>query len=132
MSITSGLQQAFGRYLVISGEYIWKYTHSAYDFSVLGNTPITYPIEWAQLQDPRLCHPRQRAELPRLHGVRGDVQRGGAFLHGRKSAESGPRRRASASAAYSASTTTRIFNSDHPPAISDRKEGTVDRLQLAL
>ena len=30
-------------YLVIDGEYIWKYTHKAYDFSVLGNTPITYP-----------------------------------------------------------------------------------------
>ena len=35
------LQQAFGRYLVISGEYIWKYTHNAYDFSVLANAPIT-------------------------------------------------------------------------------------------
>ena len=29
------LQQAFGRYLVVDGEYIWKYTHNAYDFSVL-------------------------------------------------------------------------------------------------
>ena len=31
----AGLQQAFGKYLVFSGEYIWKYTHNAYDFSVL-------------------------------------------------------------------------------------------------
>ena len=28
---------------MIDGEYIWKYTHSAYDFSVLGNTPIYFP-----------------------------------------------------------------------------------------
>ena len=39
----AGFQQAFGKYLVFSGEYIWKYTHNAYDFSVLGNTPITSP-----------------------------------------------------------------------------------------
>jgi len=36
----AGLQQAFGKYLVFSGEYIWKYTHNGYDFSILGNTPI--------------------------------------------------------------------------------------------
>ena len=41
----AGLSQAFGRFLVIDGEYIWKYTHNAFDFSVLANTPITYPIE---------------------------------------------------------------------------------------
>ena len=29
-----------------SGEYIWKYTHNGYDFSVLGDTPITFPVEW--------------------------------------------------------------------------------------
>src|SRR6185437_3918638 len=42
----AGLQQAFGKYLVVSGDYIWKYTHNAFDFSVLGNTPITFPIDW--------------------------------------------------------------------------------------
>ena len=39
----AGLQQALGKYAVISGDYIWKYTHNAYDFSVLGATPITFP-----------------------------------------------------------------------------------------
>jgi hypothetical protein len=38
----AGLQQAFGKYFVLDGEYIWKYTHKAFDFSVLGNTPITF------------------------------------------------------------------------------------------
>ena len=48
----AGLQQAFGRYLVLSGEYIWKYTDRAYDFSVFANTPITYPIEWGKSKIP--------------------------------------------------------------------------------
>ncbi len=60
-----GLQQAFGRYLVIDAEYIWKYTHSAYDFSVLGNTPITYPIEWYNSKIPGFA---LRASVPETHG----------------------------------------------------------------
>jgi len=48
----AGLQQAFGKYVVFSGEYIWKYTHNAYDFSVLGSTPITFPIEWHNSKIP--------------------------------------------------------------------------------
>jgi len=48
----AGLQQAFGKHFVLDGEYIWKYTHNAYDFSVLGNTPITFPIEWHNSKIP--------------------------------------------------------------------------------
>ncbi len=61
----AGLQQAFGKYLVIDGEYIWKYTHNAYDFSVLGNTPITFPIEWARSKIPGFAI---RASVPNYHG----------------------------------------------------------------
>lgn len=61
----AGLQQAFGKYLVISGEYIWKYTHNAYDFSVLGDTPITFPIEWARSKIPGFA---LRASVPNYHG----------------------------------------------------------------
>jgi hypothetical protein len=61
----AGLQQAFGRYLVISGEYIWKYTDRAYDFSVFANTPITYPIEWAKSKIPGVA---VRASVPNYHG----------------------------------------------------------------
>src|SRR6202042_1174291 len=42
----AGLQQAVGKNFVISGDYIWKYTHNAFDFSILGNTPIFFPIDW--------------------------------------------------------------------------------------
>ncbi len=48
----AGLQQGFGNHFVLSGEYIWKYTHNAYDFSVFGNTPITFPIEWKNSKIP--------------------------------------------------------------------------------
>ena len=43
MSSTPAFSRLSGRYLVFSGEYIWKYTHNGYDFSILGNTPITFP-----------------------------------------------------------------------------------------
>jgi hypothetical protein len=42
----TGFQQGIGRWLVVDADYFWKYTHSAYDFSVLFNTPITFPIAW--------------------------------------------------------------------------------------
>jgi hypothetical protein len=41
-----------GHHFVLNGEYIWKYTHNGYDFSVLGATPITFPIEWHNSKIP--------------------------------------------------------------------------------
>jgi hypothetical protein len=61
-----GLSQAFGRYFVLDGEYIWKYTHRAYDFSVLGNSPITFPIEWARSNIPGFAI---RGSMPNFHGL---------------------------------------------------------------
>jgi len=61
----AGLQQAFGKLLVVDGEYIWKYTHNAYDFSVLGNTPITFPIDWHNSKIPGFAI---RASVPNYHG----------------------------------------------------------------
>ena len=60
----AGLQQAFGRNFVLSGEYIWKYTHNAFDFSVLGNTPITFPIDWKSAKVPGFA---LRASVPDFH-----------------------------------------------------------------
>ncbi|MDX6461620.1 MAG: hypothetical protein QOE55_5317, partial [Acidobacteriaceae bacterium] len=62
----AGLQQAFGKNLVFSGEYIWKYTHNAFDFSVLGNTPITFPIDWHNSKVPGFA---LRADVPDFHHV---------------------------------------------------------------
>lgn len=61
----AGFEQAFSRYLVFSGEWISKYTHNGYDFSVLGNTPITFPIEWHNSKIPGYAG---RVSVPNLHG----------------------------------------------------------------
>jgi hypothetical protein len=42
----TGFQQAIGRYLLVDADYFWKYTNSAYDFSTLLNTTITFPVSW--------------------------------------------------------------------------------------
>ncbi len=51
-SSTPSPQQQLGKNVLFSGEYIWKYTHNAFDFSVLGNTPITFPIDWHNSKIP--------------------------------------------------------------------------------
>ncbi len=61
----AGFQQAFGKFFVVDGEYIWKYTHNGYDFSVLGDTPITFPIEWHNSKIPGYAI---RATVPDYHG----------------------------------------------------------------
>ncbi len=61
----AGLQQAFGKYLVFSGEYIWKYTHNAYDFGIFGATPLTFPIEWHNSKIPGFAG---RVSVPNFHG----------------------------------------------------------------
>jgi Carboxypeptidase regulatory-like domain/TonB-dependent Receptor Plug Domain len=61
----AGLEQAFGKYLVFSGEYIWKYTHHGYDFSVLGNTPIAFPVAWERSKIPGFAG---RVSVPNYHG----------------------------------------------------------------
>ncbi len=69
----AGLQQAFGRHLVFSGDYIWKYTHNAYDFSVLGATPITFPIEWHNSKIPGFASTRERSRDAWRQRLRRDV-----------------------------------------------------------
>lgn len=60
----AGLQQALGKHLIVSGEYIWKYTHNAFDFSVLGNTPITFPVAWHNSKIPGYA---LHLEMPQFH-----------------------------------------------------------------
>ncbi len=64
----AGLEQAWGKYLVFSGEYIWKYTHNAYDFSVLANTPISFPIAWKSSKIPGFAG---RISVPNYKGISG-------------------------------------------------------------
>jgi Carboxypeptidase regulatory-like domain/TonB-dependent Receptor Plug Domain len=60
----AGFQQGFGKNFVIGGDYIWKYTHSAFDFSILGNTPIFFPIDWHNSKTPGFV---LHADLPNYH-----------------------------------------------------------------
>jgi hypothetical protein len=60
----AGFQQAFDHKVVVSGEYIWKYTHNAFDFSVLGNTPITFPIDWHNSKIPGYA---LHVDVPQIH-----------------------------------------------------------------
>ncbi|MDR3763988.1 MAG: TonB-dependent receptor [Acidobacteriota bacterium] len=62
----AGLQQAFKNWVVVSGDYIWKYTHNAYDFSVLGATPIAFPIGWHNSKIPGYA---VRVSMPEHHGL---------------------------------------------------------------
>jgi hypothetical protein len=41
-----GFQQALGSHLVLDGDYFNKRTNNAYDFNVLFNTSVTFPISW--------------------------------------------------------------------------------------
>jgi Carboxypeptidase regulatory-like domain len=61
----AGLQQAFGRYLVVDGDYLWKYTHNGYDFSDLLNTPIFFPIGW---HNSKISGFNARVSVPSFHG----------------------------------------------------------------
>ncbi len=61
----AGFQQALGKYLVVDGEYIWKYTHNGYDFGVVGATPITFPIQWHSSKIPGFT---LRVSVPNYHG----------------------------------------------------------------
>ena len=61
----AGFEQAFGKYLVLDAEYLWKYTHYGFDFSILGNTPVTFPVEWQNSKIPGFA---LRASVPNYHG----------------------------------------------------------------
>ncbi|HSY51218.1 MAG TPA: TonB-dependent receptor [Thermoanaerobaculia bacterium] len=60
-----GFEQAFGKYAVFDGEYVWKYTTLGYDFSILGSTPIFFPVEWAKSKIPGYTG---RLSVPDIHG----------------------------------------------------------------
>jgi hypothetical protein len=60
----AGFQQSLTRHAVLSADYVWKYTHNAYDFSVLGATPITFPIGWHNSKIPGFDG---RLDIPAVH-----------------------------------------------------------------
>lgn len=61
----AGLQQSFGRWIVVDADYFWKYTTNGYDFDTLFNTPITFPISWNK---SKLDGVSVRVSTPNIHG----------------------------------------------------------------
>ena len=126
----AGLQQAVGRYLVIDGEYIWKYTHNGYDFSVLGNTPITFSIAWDK---SKITGFALRASIPNYHGFSALIVMSSVAarfftpqLGGSRGQSAGPQRRFP-------HRPRRSLQPDHAYPISAALEAKpLDRLQLAL
>ncbi len=62
----AGFQQALGRFLVVDADYMWKYTHNAYDFSTLLDTPIFFPIAW---HNSKIDGASIRISMPEYRGV---------------------------------------------------------------
>ncbi len=61
-----GFQQGFGRYLTVDADYYWKFTHTAFDFDTLFNTPITFSVAWRKSKIDGLA---LRASLNDFHGL---------------------------------------------------------------
>jgi hypothetical protein len=49
----------------VSGDYIWKYTHTGYDFSIFAATPIFFPVAWHNSKIPGYAI---RVSVPEFHG----------------------------------------------------------------
>ncbi len=111
----ASVQQGFGKNLVVSGEYIWKYTHNAFDFSVLGNTPITFPIDWHNSKIPGYA---LHAEVPNLHGFSAYVDAASVAARFFPRRLQAPEQQSAKAAIPSASTMTK--NSMRPPTSSTR------------
>ena len=61
-----GIEQQFGRRFNIQAEYFWKYTHGAYDFNTILNTPLNFPI---QFRESKIDGAMVRATLNNFHGL---------------------------------------------------------------
>ncbi|HEY4381570.1 MAG TPA: TonB-dependent receptor [Acidobacteriaceae bacterium] len=66
----AGFQQQITHYAVLSADYTWKYTHNAFDFSVLGATPITFPIGWYSSKVPGFDG---RLDIPPVHNFTAQI-----------------------------------------------------------
>jgi len=61
-----GFQQALGRYVILDGDYFNKRTTNAYDFNVLFNTSVVFPISW---QRSNIDGVSARINLTNFHGL---------------------------------------------------------------
>lgn len=62
----AGFEQSIARHLIVDGEYFWKETKGDYDFDVLLNTPLTFPIQWRK---SKIDGFDLRMTMPLYHGL---------------------------------------------------------------
>ncbi len=62
----AGFEQGFGKYVVVNGEYFWKYTDRDFDFDIVLNTPLAFPIQW---QKSKIDGFGVKVSVPQSHGV---------------------------------------------------------------
>jgi hypothetical protein len=60
-----GFEQAIGSHIAVQADYFWKYAHRDYDFDVLFNTPLSFPIQWKQSKIDGLA---VRVNVTPVHG----------------------------------------------------------------
>ncbi len=61
-----GFEQAVDRHLSVSADYFWKYTTGDYDFDVILNTPLAFPIQWKKSKIDGFS---ARINFPTWHGL---------------------------------------------------------------
>ena len=61
----AGAEQAFGKFVIATADYFWKFTDNAYDFGVLLNTPVAFPISWRKSKIDGVA---ARVGTPVIHG----------------------------------------------------------------
>ena len=61
----AGFDQGF-KYLIVNAEYFWKYTDRDFDFDVLLNTPLAFPIQWNK---SKIDGFGIKLTMPERHGV---------------------------------------------------------------
>ncbi len=71
----AGIQQGFGRWVLLDAGYFRKYTRNAFDFDALFGTPITFPIGWER---SKLDGVSARISTIELRGLRAYVTMGHA------------------------------------------------------
>jgi hypothetical protein len=62
----TGLQQGIDGWFVIDASYFWKFTQDDFDFDVLLNTPLSFPIQWRKSKIDGFSI---RVSMPEHHGL---------------------------------------------------------------
>jgi len=60
-----GLAQAIGKKLTIDAEYFWKFTNGAFDFNVILDTPLNFPVQFAKA---KIDGAMAKVNLANIHG----------------------------------------------------------------